>query len=413
MSDQLPTPSSPLAAANLLLSMTNVEFGAGTSASLAGHVAGLGHSRAFIVADPGVVAAGVAEPIVAGLVDAGIDTEVFSGVDPNPTDVNVNNGVEALRNFGDGVVILLGGGSAMDAGKAIAVTAPNEGDAIEYMLRPDLDGDTIDFATMLPARLPTNPAAPIIAVPTTSGTASETNTFAVITDSAADRKLLLTADSAKPHHIVLDPALTLALPAVPTATTGMDALTHALEAYTSANPNPFSDAIALGTIEVVSRWLPIAVHDGDNLEARSQMMLAAHMAGIAFSNGPALGLVHAVGHPLSAQLHAAHGQTLSTMLPHVMRFNLDAATERYARVGLAMGVPGATGTPAAEAALATIAAIEDLSAAVGTNKTITELGGTPDMIEGLATDALRDLVILTTVRPPTRADVEELYRQAL
>jgi alcohol dehydrogenase class IV len=137
------------------------------------------------------------------------------------------------------------------------------------------------------------------------------------------------------------------------------------------------------------------------------------MAGIAFSNGPALGLVHAVGHPLSARLRAAHGQTLSTMLPHVMRFNLEAAEDRYARIGLAMGVAAATGTPTGEAALATIAAVEDLSRTVGTARTITELGGGPDMIASPADDALRDLVILTTVRHPTRAQVEELYRLAL
>lgn len=406
------SPHSALSAA-LSLSMTPVELGPGVSLGLPAHVTALGHSRAFIVADPGVVAAGIAEPIVEALRAEGIEVGIFSGVDPNPTDVNVDAGVEALRSFGDGAVILLGGGSAMDAGKAIALSAVNEGSALDYMFQPELAGDAIDFATLLPARFPTAEAPAVIAIPTTSGTASETNQYAVITDSAADRKLLLDAGSVRPCRVLLDPSLTLKLPVVPTATTGMDALTHSIEAFTSSNPNPFSDAVALGAIEVVARWLPVVVEDGSDLEARSQMMLAAHMAGVAFSNGPALGLVHAMGHPLSARLHAAHGQTLATMLPHVMRFNSGNCAQRYARIGLAMGIGEVVGMAPEQGAAAAIDAVERLSAAVGTALTITGLGGDPSMIDDLTTDALRDLVILTTIRMPTRSEVVHLYQQAL
>jgi len=412
MSDSNISPHSPLSSA-LGLSMTPVEFGPGVSMNLPAQVRGLGHGRAFIVADPGVMAAGIAEPIVDALRADGIEVGIFSGVDPNPTDANVEAGVEALRAFGDGVVVLLGGGSAMDAGKAIALCAVNEGRALDYMFQPELANDAIDFATLLPARFPTAEAPPVIAIPTTSGTASETNQYAVITDSAVDRKLLLDAGSVRPCRVLLDPSLTLKLPVVPTATTGMDALTHSIEAFTSSNPNPFSDAVALGAIGIVSRWLPAVVRDGTDLEARSQMMLAAHMAGIAFSNGPALGLVHAMGHPLSARLHAAHGQTLAIMLPHVMRFNMASCAERYARIALAMGVGDVAGMSPQQGAAAAIDAVEQLSAEVGTAMTITDLGGDGSMIDGLATDALRDLVILTTIRPPTRPEVVHLYELAL
>jgi alcohol dehydrogenase class IV len=377
----------------------------GISAELGARVQPLGR-RAFIVADPGVVAAGLVGPLEQSLADAGVEFEVFSGVEPNPTDANVAEGVEALRAFGDAVVVLVGGGSAMDCGKAIAMTAPNDGTVLDYAFAPTLDeNDAIDLASLLGATVPENEPHATVAVPTTSGTASETNGGGLITDTADDRKLTFNHDGVKPQSVLLDPALTVGLPPVPTATCGMDALTHSIEALTSTQHNPYADGLALQAVRTVGAWLPRVMDEPTDLEGRTQMMLAAHLAGRAFSAGPLLGLVHASGHPLSAVLHQAHGQTLASMLPHVMRFNLEVVADRYALVGQALGVEAD-----AEAA---IAAVQALSATVGTDKTLSELGATSDHVPTLTEQALTDLMIMNTPRYPTRAEVTELYHAAL
>jgi alcohol dehydrogenase class IV len=209
----------------------------------------------------------------------------------------------------------------------------------------------------------------------------------------------------RPRTILLDPTLTVGMPAKGTAACGMDVLTHAIEAHTSVKSNPYGDALALHAIRLVAKYLPIAVKNGADLEARANMQIASHLAGRAFSSGPQLGLVHALGHPVSGQLHQAHGQTLATMLPHVMRFNRDVVAERYANVGEALGTevdPDAA-----------IAAVEKLSSTVGTNRKLSELGATSDNIGSLTQDALRDLTILTTPRYPSRGEVHELYAKAL
>ncbi len=381
------------------------EFGPGTSLQVAQHLPP-GTERAFVVADPGVVAAGLVGPIVEALEASGLSCQVFDGVDPNPTDRNVDAGVEQLRAFGDAVVVLIGGGSAMDCGKCIAIAGPNDGRGIEYALNVGLgEGDVIDFTTLASARQPERSPYRTIAIPTTSGTASETNGGGLITDTESHRKLTFNHDEVKPIAVILDPSLTLGLPAVATATCGMDALTHAIESFTSQRANAYADALALRAIELVRLWLPTAVSQGADLEARAQMLWAAHIAGLAFSSGTLLGLVHATGHPISARFNAPHGQTLATMLPHVMRFNRQVCAERYSRIGVALGA-GADPDAA-------IAAVIELSSKVGTAKNLAELGCGEDDLDALTQDALSDLIIMTTPRYPTRDEVRELYSTAL
>jgi len=386
--------------------MPDTVLAVGSSAQVGTIVAGLGASKAFLVADRGVAAAGLVEPIEHHLRAAGIDVRVFDEVDPNPTDRNVDAGLTALRQFGSCVVVLLGGGSAMDCGKYLAMAAPNEGTGVEFAFAPSLGADdTIDFSTLLPARLAEIPPYPTVAIPTTAGTASETNGGGLITDTSTDRKLTFNHDGVKPRSVLLDPALTVGLPPVPTATCGMDVLTHAIEALTSTNNNPLSDGLALQAIRMVSEWLPRVVDAPDDLEGRSQMLFAAHLAGRAFSSGPLLGLVHAMGHPISAVLHQPHGQTLATMLPHVMQFNRAHVAERYGWVSQAMG--GSANPDAA------IDAVRSLSSSVGTNRTLSDLGATPTDLPVLVEQALSDLIILTTPRYPSRAEVTEIYKVAL
>jgi alcohol dehydrogenase class IV len=387
--------------------MPTTIVGEGDIAGLAQHVRANG-SRAFVVSDPGVRAAGILDTVTEALANDGIEWTAFTDVDPNPSDNNVAAGIGSLRDFGTDrvVVVLVGGGSVMDCGKYIAMAAPSGIDDLRLAFSPELDTqDQIDFATLAPAAQPTEPCLPTIALPTTSGTASETNGGGLITRSEDHRKLTFNHPDVQPRVVVLDPLVTVGLPAGATAVCGMDVLTHAIEAYTSNAANPYADSLALHAIRLTGRALPRAVADGNDLEARASMQIASHLAGRAFSSGPLLGLVHATGHPISGTFGVAHGQTLATMLPHVMRFNTEAVAGRYADVGAALGV-GAD--PAAA-----IEAVEALSATVGTNRRLSDLGATADDIDDLTTDALRDLIILNTPRYPSRADVNGLYEQAM
>ena len=387
--------------------MGTTAVGENSIGNLAQHVQAHG-TRAFFISDAGVHGAGVLDTVTQALTAHDVEWAAFTEVDPNPTDANVAAGVAALKSFGieDTVMVLVGGGSVMDCGKYIAMAAPSGINDVSLAFSPDLDdADKIDFSTLSPAARATEPCVPTIAVPTTSGTASETNGGGLITRTEDHRKLTFAHPDVQPRAIILDPTLTVGLPAGATAACGMDVLTHAIEAYTSTSANPYSDGLALHAIRLTGKWLPTAVSDGGNIEARAAMQVASHLAGRAFSSGPLLGLVHATGHPISGTFGIAHGQTLATMLPHVMRFNLDVSNERYGDVGLALGVTSN--------ALDAIEAVESLSATVGTDRTLTDLGATKNDIEHLTTDALRDLIILNTPRYPNRADVRGLYELAL
>ncbi len=391
----------------ILEPMGTTTVGAGSVAEVAQHVQSHG-TRAFVVSDPGVQSAGVLDNVTKSLTGADIGFVTFVDVDPNPTDANVAAGVGALREFGlEGtVIVLVGGGSVMDCGKYIAMAAPSGIDDLSLAFSPDLDEtDQIDFNTIAPAAQVSAPCLPTVAVPTTSGTASETNGGGLITQSADHRKLTFGNPEVKPRAVVLDPMLTVGLPAGATAACGMDVLTHAIECYTSTQSNPYADGLALQAIRLAGQWLPKAVAEGSDVEARTSMLIASHLAGRAFSSGPLLGLVHATGHPVSGTYGVAHGQTLATMLPHVMRFNLEVVADKYADVGLALG--------AAHDAHAAIEAVERLSATVGTNRSLNDLGASTADIDALTTDALRDMIILNTPRYPSRQDVRELYELAM
>ncbi len=382
-------------------------IGAGSIAKIADYVRSHG-SRAFVVSDQGVQAAGVLDSVTSVFNDNELEYTTFVDVDPNPTDANVAAGVSKLKEFGtkETVVVLVGGGSVMDCGKYIAMATPSGIDDLSLAFSPELDErDRINFSTLAPDVRVSAPCLATIAVPTTAGTASETNGGGLITQSKDHRKLTFGNEGVKPRAILLDPVLTVGLPAGATAACGMDVLTHAIEALTSTKSNPYADGLALQAIRLTGEWLPQAVTNGSDVDARASMLVASHLAGRAFSSGPLLGLVHATGHPVSGTFGIAHSQTLATMLPHVMRFNRETVAERYADVGAALGVAHDT-----EAA---IEAVEKLSATVGTNRSLSDLGVKSSDIADLTTDALRDMIILNTPRYPSRTDVQELYELAL
>ncbi|HYM84095.1 MAG TPA: iron-containing alcohol dehydrogenase, partial [Candidatus Dormibacteraeota bacterium] len=297
-----------------------VRFGLGAIADLPALVAEAGGSRAFIVTDPGVVASGVAARVVDVLRAGGIEPGLFDGVEPNPGTSTIDRGSAALVAHGlDGtVVVAVGGGSAMDTAKAVSLHASNRPTGLW-----DLGYDDPALTA----------GRPIVAVPTTAGTGAETNSFGVITDEAAGRKSYIGHPSLLPVATILDPELTVGLPAGPTAATGIDAMTHSLESLLSRNPNPFAEALALQVIRTVAAYLPRAVEDGRDLEARSQLLFASHLAGVGQASGTGVGLVHAIGHALGTRGHLPHGTALAAVLPEVLEYDIPVRSRELALAG--------------------------------------------------------------------------------
>lgn len=374
---------------------SRVEFGVGALQRLPDSVAAVGKTRAFVVTDPGVRAAGLLDRMLAVLTSAGVEYDVYADVAPNPSTGNIDAAAAQVRAFGDAVIIALGGGSALDAAKGIALLAVNSGVAQDYDYR----------------HTPENDGLPIIAVPTTAGTGAETNGFGVIEDSVARCKVYIGHGSVQPKISLLDPELTVGLPPRATAATGMDALIHGIESLASREANPLSAAYATQAIGMVSRWLPAAVRDGSDLEARSQMILAAHLAGLALSIS-GLGLVHGIAHSVTAHTGAVHGLALSSVLCDVMEFSVHEAEPAFCTAALAMGASADKDNESVRARSA-IRHCRDLAHEVGTDLRLAGLGCTPDMLDSVAAGAVADIVTANAPRLPTIKDVRNILDRAL
>ena len=369
--------------------LPTIVFNRGAAKDLNNHIQSLGKTAVLIVTDKNLAASGLLDPILEELRAANLSVEVFDGVEPNPTDLNVEAGAERLKELGDAVVVPIGGGSPMDCGKSIALLASNPG-TVEEMQNSQ----------------PTPAVAPVIAVPTTAGTGSETNGACVITNTRLGRKTYVVHPSIVPVCSVLDPDLTVGLPAYATATCGFDVLTHAIEAFVSIGANAYSDMIAVEAMHKVAENLRKVVADGQDIEARSQMLLGSAMAAQAF-NVTGLGSAHGTGHAISARLDAAHGQTLATMMPHVMDYNMPIREEKYATVARVLAPSGpATGAGAIDSVIR-------LSSDIGINRSITDLGGENDLLNVLVQDAIADPVNRTNPRPVDQAGFESMYNAAL
>ena len=378
-----------------ILARDRARFGAGVVAELPEVLASMKAGSAFVVTDAGVVGSGVAGRVVDLLRSAGVEVDVFDGVEPNPGTSSVARGSDRLQALMRGaasatqvVVVGLGGGSAMDAAKVIALHAPNQRAVMSLGYHDE---------TVVPGR-------PVIAIPTTAGTGAETNTYGVITDESVGRKGYVGHESVLPKIAILDPELTLGLPPEPTAATGVDAMTHSLESLLSANPNPFAEAIALGVIRTVAEWLPRAVADGSELEARSRMLLAAHYAGVGQQSGTGVGAVHAIGHAIGARGRLPHGTALATVMPEVFETYLGARDRELALVAVAFGVASPRDDEAT-AALAGIDGIRDLLERIGQRRTLLAQGLGQDMHDTIAQDAVDDAAILNSPRRPSKDEV--------
>ncbi|HET7727304.1 MAG TPA: iron-containing alcohol dehydrogenase [Candidatus Limnocylindrales bacterium] len=377
-----------------ILARDRARFGAGIVADLPAVVRSTGARAAFVVTDPGVTAAGIAGRVVDLLATDGLRVELFDAVEPNPGTRTVEVASERLRAFGgrsadSGVTVVgLGGGSAMDTAKVTALHATNQ----RAVMSLGYDDETAI------------PGLPVIAIPTTAGTGSETNTYGVITDEDAGRKRYPGHPSVLPRLALLDPELTLGLPPAATAATGVDALTHSLESLLSRNPNPFAEALALGVARTVAEWLPRAVDDGRDLEARSRMLLAAHYAGVGQQSGTGVGAVHAIGHALGTRGSLAHGTALATVLPEVLASYLAVRARELALVAVAFGVAHPTDPPE-PAARAAIDAIDGLLRRVGQRPTLRELGIDAELEPVIVADAVDDAAIANSPRIPASDEI--------
>ena len=371
-----------------------VYFGAGAIERLPEVVAAAGGSRVFVVTDPGVRGSGVVDRVLGVLAAAGLETATFDEVEPNPAASTVERGAAALQAFGfeGSVVVPVGGGSSMDTAKALDLRAANDPLSVWEL---EYDG-----ASLTPGR-------PVVAVPTTAGTGAETNSFGVITDEAAGRKGYIGHPSLLPVATILDPELTVGLPPAATAATGIDAMTHSLESLLSANPNPFAESTAIGVIRTVAAWLPRAVADGNDLEARSQMLMASHLAGVGQASGTGVGLVHALGHALGTRGKLAHGTALAVILPEVLDFYRGVRDHELAMVGVALRVASPTEDDATAAGVA-IAAIRRLCTELGQRPRLRSLGFDDAGLDVVAQDAVDDAAIRNSPRLPSLVEARSI-----
>ncbi|GAA2597521.1 iron-containing alcohol dehydrogenase [Streptomyces axinellae] len=306
-----------------------MRVGRGAADELGDVVTGLGLSRPLIVTDAFLVSTGAANRLTATLRDAGLHPQLFSDTVPDPTTDSLASGLKTLHDHEADVVVGFGGGSPMDTAKALALLGAQGGQMRDYKAPRTNHG----------------PALPVIAVPTTAGSGSEATQFTIISDSATDEKMLCVGPAFLPTAAVVDFELTMSMPPRLTADTGIDALTHAVEAYVSSKANPFSDNLALTAITTIGRRLRRVYADGSDAEAREAMMLAATQAGIAFSNS-SVALVHGMSRPIGAHFHVAHGMSNAMLFPAVTAFSIHAASSRYADCARALGAATATDSDA-------------------------------------------------------------------
>ena len=367
----------------------NIRFGAGSVEQLPEIIAGLNKKKVLIVTDPGVASAGVLAKVEAILASAGIDSASYSEIKPNPTTTLIDTAAKVGVAFGADCIVALGGGSSLDSAKGIALVVAN----------PTFSSARFDYSIT-----PERPAFPIIAVPTTSGTGSETNNWGVIDDPIRQCKFYVGDASTIPVAVILDPELTIGLPPRPTAGTGIDALTHAIESLTSKGRTPISAAYAHEAIKLISKALPIAFKEDTNVDARGDMLIGAHLAGLALTLS-GLGLVHGIAHSVSAHVGAAHGEALATVLPEVMEFNAREVSDIYATIGNDMGVLANSATA--------IEAVRDLSDSIDIRKPLSHYGVTQEMIGEIAKTVLADSVTGNNPITPTESEVQAILTSRL
>lgn len=371
-----------------------VHFGEGVSTKLGEIAAGMGAQKAFVVYDKGVKAAGIIDSLIASLTAAGVSALEFDGVLPNPPDTEVEEAAAIARAANVDIIVAVGGGSSIDSAKAINILLTNPSPINQY------DGINLVKA----------PGKPLIAIPTTAGTGSEVTAFSIVTDTVRTKKMVIGGQFVGATIALADPLLTVGMPPKITASTGLDALTHAIEAYVSKAAMIPTDVMALKAIELISQNIMKATKNGGAcIEARSAMLLGSMMAGIAF-NSAVLGLVHSIAHPLSAHFHLPHGVANAIGLPFVMEYNALTVPSRFRAIAVAMGID-VSGMSDTASALAAVELVKSMNKELEI-PTLKDCGVTKDMFDRLAEDALKEVSTLFNPRDPSKQDVLAILEKA-
>lgn len=372
-------------------------FGAGARHELPSVVERLGFKKALVVTDKGLVKFGVCKMVTDVMDAAGIPYEIYDEVVPNPTVTNVKNGVKALAAAGADFLVAVGGGSSMDTAKGIGIVTNN----------PEFS-DVVSLEGVAPTKKKT---VPIIAFPTTAGTAAETTINYVIIDEESHKKMVCVDPNDIPCCSIVDAELMYSLPKATTAATGLDALTHAIEGYITKAAWELSDMFEIEAIRLINKYLRLAVFDPENPKGREGMALAQYVAGMAFSN-VGLGVVHGMAHPMGSLHNIPHGVANALLLPTIMEFNAPVCREKYVEIAKAMGVyrHGMTQVQAAQAACD---AVRELAIEVGIPQHLSEIGIYEKDIDALADQAIADVCTPGNPRKVTRDDIVALYKKVL
>ncbi len=372
---------------------TRIEYGVGVASKLGEEVRLLKAQKVSLITDPGIIKAGLLDKITSILKEEKLLYNVFDGVDPNPKDRNVERGAQVVRSFEADAMVAVGGGSVIDCAKAIGVLVSHDGKRIK-----DFEGKTAVK----------KPILPFIAVPTTAGTGSEVTFSAVITDRENNYKMTVRSPFMAAKVALLDPKLTVTVPPHITASTGMDALTHAIEAYTVKVSEPISDALALYAIELITNNLVNAVKNGENINARACMLVGSLLAGMAFSHSD-VGSVHCMAEALGGVYDAPHGVCNAVLLPYVMEYNAEFCLEKYARIAQAMGEIFDT---MEEGAMKAVERVKKLSVDVGL-PSFKSLRVKEEDLEKLADMAAKNISTKSNPREMTKDDYLTLFKRAL
>lgn len=372
-------------------------FGPGAREVLPQEIKRLGLHKAFVATDKDLIKFGVADKVLKVLEKAAIPYVIFSEIKPNPTVSNVKAGVKAFADSGADFILAIGGGSSIDTAKAIGIITNN----------PEFS-DVVSLEGVAPTK---KKSVPIIALPTTAGTAAEVTINYVITDEQNHKKMVCVDPNDIPAIAIVDAELMYTLPKGLTAATGLDALTHAIEGLITKGAWEMSDMFEIKAIEMINRYLETAVFEPTNAEARNGMAVAQYIAGMAFSN-VGLGVVHGMAHPLGAIFDIPHGVANALLLPTIMEFNAPAALDKYVEIAKAMNVYSA-GMSKEQAAQAAVDAVKTLSVKVGIPQHLSELGIKEEDLDTLATSAISDVCTPGNPREVTKEIILELYKKVL
>lgn len=375
---------------------TLVLYGVGCASRVGETMKQLGGKRVLLVTDCVLQKSGQVDDLKAVLRQSGIDMEIYPDVNREPEDVHVEEGLKIFKESSCDSIIALGGGSCMDAAKGIGVMATNPGKIADYQGR-----DKVKFKMV-----------PMIAIATTAGTASEISRSAVITDTRRTDKMIVKDEKVRPNVAVCDPLLTVSMPPSVTASSGMDALTHAIEGYVSRECQPMTEMVALRAVELISRSLPVAFVNGKDIEARSDMMLGQLLAGMSFSNASTCS-VHGLARPLGAYFHVPHGLSNAMFIAEGMEYTLPACPQKYAKIAQAMG-ENISGLTVNEAAEKSVAFVRRLCKTLKV-PTIVEFGINKDQylqhVPKLAEDCIANKGHEMNPRTPSKQELVEIYRR--